>query len=870
MKRLVIGILAHVDSGKTTLSEGLLFTAGEIKKLGRVDHKSAFLDTNEIERERGITIFAKQAVIRLPDAEFTLLDTPGHVDFSAEMERTLPVLDYAVLVVNAADGVQGHTETLWRMLAHYQVPVFLFVNKMDLDVRSREEILGELKTRLSEGCLAFPSDDMKEDSITDSFFENVALQGQEMLDEYLETGAVSKKSLRHAIRARQLFPCFFGSALKMEGVSEFLAALDCYTLPLSDSAVFDLALPDGDAFGARVFKISEDEKGQRLTHLKVTRGSLKVKENLMRGAELQKVNELRIYSGAKYRNVPEVFAGSVCAVPGLAGTFPGEGFGSEPDAGNLISEPVFTYTVRLPEGTDMLSALSIFRKLEEEETKMRVLWDERLQTISVQIMGEVQLEVLKRVLEDRFGMTAEFEHGRVLYQETIAGTVYGVGHYEPLRHYAEVHLLITPGERGSGIMLETEVSEDELDRNWQRLILTHLSEKTHIGVLTGSPLTDVKITLAAGRAHQKHTEGGDFRQATYRAVRQGLMQAENILLEPYYAFTLELPTETVGRAMTDLQQMGAVIEPPQMKNENSILSGKAPVAALRDYQKRVLSYTHGRGKLSCVYSGYEPCRNQEQIVREIGYNCEADLDNTADSVFCLHGAGRIIKWNEVFDHMHLPPLDKKTEMKEAEMRRTAEARSSSYRDGKDSADEEELLRIFERTYGKIESVKLHRPSVRREIPEVRYRGKEKPAGNGPSYLLIDGYNIIFAWEELKKAASISLDLARARLIDRISNYQAYKKEKVMIVFDAYRVKGAVRRTERIHGLTVVYTEEAETADQYIEKVTKDFSRNYRVRVATSDYLEQVIILGHGANRVSAPELLKEVEMVEAEMRQYLD
>ncbi len=510
MKRLVIGILAHVDSGKTTLSEGLLFTAGEIKKLGRVDHKSAFLDTNEIERERGITIFAKQAVIRLPDAEFTLLDTPGHVDFSAEMERTLPVLDYAVLVVNAADGVQGHTETLWRMLAHYQVPVFLFVNKMDLDVRSREEILGELKTRLSEGCLAFPSDDMKEDSITDSFFENVALQGQEMLDEYLETGAVSKKSLRHAIRARQLFPCFFGSALKMEGVSEFLAALDCYTLPLSDSAVFDLALPDGDAFGARVFKISEDEKGQRLTHLKVTRGSLKVKENLMRGAELQKVNELRIYSGAKYRNVPEVFAGSVCAVPGLAGTFPGEGFGSEPDAGNLISEPVFTYTVRLPEGTDMLSALSIFRKLEEEETKMRVLWDERLQTISVQIMGEVQLEVLKRVLEDRFGMTAEFEHGRVLYQETIAGTVYGVGHYEPLRHYAEVHLLITPGERGSGIMLETEVSEDELDRNWQRLILTHLSEKTHIGVLTGSPLTDVKITLAAGRAHQKHTRGRRF------------------------------------------------------------------------------------------------------------------------------------------------------------------------------------------------------------------------------------------------------------------------------------------------------------------------------------------------------------------------
>lgn len=865
MKRLAIGILAHVDSGKTTLSEGLLYTAGEIKKLGRVDHKSAFLDTNEIEKERGITIFSKQAVIGLAGTEITLLDTPGHVDFSAETERTLPVLDYAALVISGADGVQSHTETLWRLLAHYSVPVFVFVNKMDLGVKSRDEIMAELCSRLGDGCL-----DFSEAAVgTDEFFESAAMLGQELMDEYLERGSIEEASLKAAIASREIFPCFFGSALKMEGVAEFLAALDRYTLDLNGARRGALTEGASD-FGARVFKISEDERGQRLTHMKITCGSLKVKEFVDCGGQEQKINELRIYSGAKYKSVPEVFAGNVCAVPGLTGTFPGQGLGSEPDAGDLMSEPVFTYSVILPDDVDALAALAVLRKLEEEETKMHIIWNERLQTINVQIMGEVQLEVLKRILEDRFGLAVEFGNGSIIYMETIATAVVGVGHYEPLRHYAEVHLLLEPAERGSGITIASGVSEDVFEKNWQRLVLSHIAEKTHIGVLTGSPVTDIRITLVAGRGSKKHTEGGDFRQATYRAVRQALMNAESVLLEPWYEFTLEVPQDAVGRAMTDLQQMGAKFEMPGAKGGMSVITGRAPVAAIRDYQKNVVSYTHGRGRLSCLYGGYAPCVNAEEVAVAINYDPELDLENTADSIFCYHGAAQLVKWYEVYEHMQIPMMSLGAEAEQAQLEaaardaeRRSRERSSSY------ADDDELRRIFERTYGQIKETRLARPVMRRDVPEVKYRGKEKPAGNGPVYLLIDGYNIIFAWGDLKKTAEESLDLARTRLIDRISNYQAYKQLNVIIVFDAYRVKDAVRKIEKVHGLTVVYTQEAETADQYIEKTSKVLSKDYRVRVATSDNLEQVIILGHGASRVSAPEFLEEVRAAEAEMQQYL-
>ena len=871
MKRITVGILAHVDSGKTTLSEGLLFAAGEIRKQGRVDHGDAFLDTDALEKERGITIFSKQAVLHLPETELTLLDTPGHVDFSAEMERTLPVLDYAILVVSGSDGVQSHTETLFHLLSHYNVPVFLFLNKMDLGVNSRETLLQELQECFGDGCLDFSAlAESAGEEERAAFLEAAAMQGQELLEEYLARGTIGEETLRRAIAAREIFPCFFGSALKYRGVEEFLMMLERYTQPLPAR--------DGDPFSARVFKISEDERGKRLTHLKVLSGSLKVKELLSYGGGQQKVNELRVYSGARYRSEQEVFAGSICVVPGLSGTFPGQGLGSAADAGELLSEPLFTYTVKLPDGTDSFAALAFFRKLEEEETKMRVLWNERFQTISVQVMGDVQLEVLKRILEDRFGLSAEFEQGRIIYQETIAAPALGVGHYEPLRHYAEVHLLLEPAERGSGLTIGSAVSGDVLDRNWQRLILSHLTEKTFPGVLTGSPITDMKITLVAGAAHLKHTEGGDFRQATYRAVRQGLMQAENILLEPYYDFRLEVPLESVGRAMTDLNTMGAKALPPETRGEFSVLTGSAPVAALRDYQKSVVSYTRGRGKLSCTFAGYAPCADPEKVIQEFAYDPGADLENPPDSVFCEHGAGHIVKWNEVYERAHLPLLTNRKENEEAELRQAAEARerqarsggsSASGRTGGSGASDAELLAIFEKTYGKVKSTTLHRPAMRREMPQVHYRGKELPAGLGESYLLIDGYNIIFAWEELKKIAAESLDLARTRLIDRICNYQAFTKENVILVFDAYRVQGGVRKTEKVHGITVIYTKEAETADQYIEKTTKALPRGSRVRVATSDHLEQIIILGHGANRIPASEFLAEVRAAEEEIRRYL-
>lgn len=839
MKRLVIGILAHVDSGKTTLSESLLYTAGEIGRIGRVDHGDAFLDNDEIERERGITIFSKQAMLRLENTEFTLLDTPGHVDFSAEMERTLAVLDYAILVISGSDGVQSHTETLWKLLEHYDIPTFLFVNKMDLDSADKSSVMADLHEKLSDGCVDFTSRG-------GDFYENAAMTDDALLDEYMESGVISDSALADAISARRLFACYFGSALKNEGVDEFLRGFDKYTTDKCHS----------EEFGAKVFKIASDERGQRLTYMKITGGSLKVKTQLSGSDWSEKANELRIYSGAKYKSVQEVYSGGVCAVCGFTRTYPGEGLGAEGESDSPVLEPVFTYSVKLPQEVDIHTALSTFRRLEEEETQLHVLWNEHLQKLDVQLMGEVQMEVLKRVLSERYGMSVEFEHGSIIYKETIADTVEGVGHYEPLRHYAEVHLLLEPGERGSGVMLRTKCSEDILDRNWQRLILTHLEEKTHLGVLTGSPITDIKITLINGRAHQKHTEGGDFRQATYRAVRQGLMQAESALLEPWYSFSLTVPMESTGRAMTDLQQMGAEFDAPLTKGDMSVITGSAPISQIREYHADVTAYTRGRGRLSCAFKGYEPCTKQEEVIENIGYDSSADIENTADSVFCSHGSGFNVKWDKVFEHMHIPAMKRGQEQLAPTVR---EYRSIA-------AGEDELLRIFEQTYGKI---KRRTPQVLRtqKLPSAKFKAKQMP--QGPEYLLIDGYNIIFAWDSLKKIAAESLDDARTVLIDRICSYQAMKKNNVILVFDAYKVKGMQREVDKIHGISVVYTKEAETADAYIEKATEQLCKSYRVRVATSDNLEQMIIFGHGARRVTAHELLDEVEQVEEEIRRFM-
>ena len=839
MKRLVIGILAHVDSGKTTLSESLLYCAGQIRKMGRVDHGDAFLDTDEIEKDRGITIFSKQAVMSFENCEITLLDTPGHVDFSAEMERTLCVLDYAVLVISGTDGVQSHTQTLWRLLEHYDIPVFIFVNKMDLIAADQERILSELSQRLSESCLDFQSMD-------EEFFETAALADSDLLDEYTKSGEICVESLKRAVASRKIFPCFFGSALKNTGVEEFLTAFINYTNEKSYGA----------QFGAKVFKISEDERGQRLTHIKITSGSLKVKSAVEIGDATQKVNEIKIYSGEKYTSCQEVFAGSVCAVTGLSKTYPGQGLGTEKDSGVLVTEPVFTYGVKLPQNIDISEALAIFKKLGEEDPKLNVVHNKSSDKIEVQIMGSIQLEVLRSILLNRFGLEVGFEQGSIIYKETIENTVEGVGHYEPLRHYAEVHLLIEPLERGSGVVITANCSEDILSRNWQRLILTHLEEKAHVGVLTGSALTDVKITLINGRAHLKHTEGGDFRQATYRAVRQGLMQAKSMLLEPWYKFILEVPLDATGRALTDLQQMGAEFSAPEARGEASIIEGKAPISAMGEYHKSVISYTHGQGRLNCVLSGYEPCINQEQIVADIGYNCETDLENTADSVFCSHGSGYVVKWDKVFEHMHIPAVNLSDD-------EPGYLPIVTYR--KLTSTEEELLKIFEQTYGKVKDRPHH---AMRKPAEVNY--KSRSVKLGPVYLLIDGYNIIFAWDELKKIAEESLDLARALLIDRVCSYQAMKQINVILVFDAYKVKDAKREVEQIHGVSVVYTKTAETADEYIEKASKQLSKNYRVRVATSDNLEQMIVFGNGAQRISAPEFLNELRETELEMRKFIE
>ncbi|HIR84519.1 MAG TPA: TetM/TetW/TetO/TetS family tetracycline resistance ribosomal protection protein [Candidatus Galloscillospira excrementavium] len=846
MRRICIGILAHVDAGKTTLSEGLLYCAGCLKKLGRVDHRDAFLDTDALERERGITIFSKQAVLPVGEAEITLLDTPGHVDFSSEMERTLRVLDYAVLVISGTDGVQSHTVTLWRLLERYRVPTFLFVNKMDLAGADRAGLLAGLRQKLDENCVDFSAGEA-------ALWEQAALCGEEALEEYLERGEVSGRQLVSLIARRALFPCYFGSALKLEGVEELLRGLEKYTR--------DIRWPA--EFAARVFKITRDGQGSRLTWLKVTGGELKVRETLRNhpagaGEEAweEKVTQIRVYSGARFQAVDRAEAGTVCAVTGLSRTYPGQGLGRERAAPPPALEPVFAYRVVLPEGADPAAALAQLRELAEEDPQLHIAWNSQLREIRVQLMGQVQLEVLRRRILERFGLAVEFDAGGIVYKETIAGAVEGVGHYEPLRHYAEVHLLLEPLPRGRGLEFAAACSEDALNGAWQRLILTHLAEKEHLGVLTGSPITDIKITLVAGRGHEKHTEGGDFRQATYRAVRQGLMEAESILLEPWYDFRLEVPADCVGRAMTDLQRLGGDTAQPETVGEEVLLTGAAPAAGLGDYAREVAAYTRGRGRLTCALRGYEPCADQDAVVAAIGYDPERDVENTPDSVFCSHGAGVVVKWDQVKEHMHVEsPLARPRAAEEdaPETGRSAPARPGSLE------EDEELRAIFERTYGKVER-SAFRPQpkpARTSLDDRKYDLRTRP--DRPEYLLVDGYNIIFAWDELKAVAQDGLDAARQQLMDILSNYQGFRKCEVILVFDAYRVPRGVGEVSRYHNIYVVYTKEAETADAYIEKVTYQLAKQYRVRVATSDGAEQLIILGHGALRISASTFKQEVE-----------
>ena len=833
MKKAVIGILAHVDSGKTTLSEAILYTSGMIGKLGRVDHGDAFLDTDTIEKDRGITIFSHQAVIKTDSAEYMLLDTPGHVDFSAETERTLGILDYAILTVSGTEGIQSHTETLWKLLELYNVPTFIFVNKMDIAEKKKERLMEEIREKFGNGCIDFSSRDEK-------FYEDAALSDKLLLDEYLESGAINVSGISDAITERKIIPCRFGSALKNEGIKEFF----------DDFILFTRNKKYSDKFGARVYKIGEDAKGARLTFMKITGGSLRVK-SVVNG---EKVNEIRVYSGEKYMPMQEVLAGCVCAVTGLTKVFAGDGLGFEEKMPELVTVPVFNYEVKLPQGVDVAEAYPLFKKLAEEETKLNVALNNL--KLNVQIMGEIQLEVLKRILADRFNLNVEFESGSIIYKETIKGKAEGIGHYEPLRHYAEVHLMLEEGKRGSGIVIESKCSEDVLDRNWQRLIMTHIAEKTHLGVLCGFPVTDIKITVINGRAHKKHTEGGDFRQATYRAVRNGLMKAESIILEPWYSFTLEIPAEAIGRAMTDLQLRKAKMSPPEIAGDFSVIKGSAPVSEIQDYQKEVISYTRGRGKFVCGFCGYEEASDSEKIIEKVKYSPEADVENTADSVFCKNGGGFSVKWDEVEKYAHIPPLSEQKKVKESSIRRQSSL----------IADEEELLRIFENTYGKIKRKTVKPLRTQKETTSMY---KAKKTFDGPEYLLIDGYNIIFAWDYLKALAEESLEDARVLLIDKVCSYNAIRDKNIILVFDAYKVKGSQGEVEKVHGITVVYTKEAETADAYIEKATGELCKKYRVKVATSDNLEQMIIFGHGAVRISAAEFREKIESAEEEIREFI-
>ncbi len=854
---MVIGILAHVDAGKTTLSEGMLYLSGKIGKPGRVDNKDAYLDTYELEKARGITIFSKQAVFEMGGIRISLLDTPGHVDFSAEMERTLQVLDYAILVISGADGVQGHTKTLWRLLDLYRIPVFLFVNKMDQNGTDGNRLMEELKNQLDEGCVDFGQ------AGTDPFYDQLAMCGESMMESYLETGRVETPQIRRAVRERRVFPCFFGSALRLTGVSELMRGIGRY----ADIPRYP------DAFGAKIFKITRDEQGNRLTHMKLTGGTLKVRDALTNGEWEEKVNQIRIYSGQKFEAVSAVEAGSVFAVTGLSRTRPGEGLGIEKASAAPVLEPVLSYQIMLPEGCDPRAMLPKLRQIEEEEPELHIVWDEQLQEIQAQIMGEVQVEILQNLIEVRFGVEVGFGAGRIVYKETIANVVEGVGHFEPLRHYAEVHLLLEPGEPGSGLEFGTNCSEGVLSGSWQRLILTHLKEKVHKGVLTGAAITDMRITLVSGRVHNKHTEGGDFRQATYRAVRQGLKEADSVLLEPYYAFQLELPEKMVGRAMTDIELMHGACEVTETDGEMSVLTGSAPVAAIRNYQKDVSAYTKGLGRLFCSLKGYEPCGNAAEVIERIGYDSESDVANPTGSVFCAQGSGYLVPWDEVKDYMHVEGY-----LQQRGGLRLETVRNQAGSTGEMSISLDEIERIINSTYyanqGKKSDWKKRVPARERDYSSEasagnRGEGPYKPAAPAEGrdeYLLVDGYNIIFAWPELKELADGNMDGAKTGLLDSLSNYQAVRDCEIIVVFDAYRVAGHREEVSDYHNIHVVYTREAQTADQYIEKFAHDNKKKYDITVATSDGLQQIIVRGSGCLLFSARELKAEIDEANEKIR----
>ena len=879
--KISVGLLAHVDAGKTTLSEALLYLTGAIRKMGRVDDRDAFLDTYELERERGITIFSKQAVFDLGDKNITLLDTPGHVDFSAEMERTIQVLDAAILVVSGADGVQGHTRTVWRLLKRHHVPVFLFINKMDQSGCDPAALMKDLKTNLDGNCVDFGGWSGEkgewglEKTQSDEFYQELAVCDEKIMESYFENGVISTEEIGQLVRERKVFPCYFGSALKLKGVEKLIGGITLYGTGVDTGK-------EEEPFGAKVFKISRDNQGNRLTHLKVTSGVLHVKDCW---GEEEKVNQIRIYSGAKFESVKEASAGCICAVTGPLHTHPGQGIGSEPASELPMLEPVLTYRILLPFDSDVHKCLQQFKQLEEEEPELHVLWNEELGEIQVQLMGDVQIEILKHMLEERYGLLAGFDTGNIVYKETILNTVEGVGHFEPLRHYAEVHLLLEPGEPGSGLQFDTVCSEDVLDRNWQRLILTHLEEKLHRGVLTGAEITDMKVTLLTGRAHMKHTEGGDFRQATYRALRQGLMQAESQLLEPFYGFTLELPAENLGRAMADMDRMFGTFEPPVTTEDGVILTGKAPVASLRDYQREVIAYTKGRGHLNLWFKDYEPCHNAEEVIEAAGYDSEADLENTADSVFCSHGAGYLVPWYQVKEYMHVEsPVEKMGRRVNGENEADGDEvsvgkiaggkRQSSSDPGTSWSDDKELEEIFNRRFGPGKwrsrpdtQSSCTAPRTRNYSADKSLKGKETKKPEEEEYLLVDGYNIIFAWEELRELSKVTIDGARQKLMDILCNYQGYKKCTLILVFDAYKVTGNTGEAINYHNIHVVYTKEAETADQYIEKLAHKIGRQYHVTVATSDGLEQLIIYGQGCHLMSARDLKEEVAWANEQIRE---
>lgn len=886
-KHICTGLMAHVDSGKTTLSEALLYTSGAIRKLGKVDTKDAFLDTDERERARGITIFSKQAELTWRDTDLTLLDTPGHVDFSAEMERVLQVLDYAVLLISGSDGVQGHTQTLWNLLQQYEIPTFFFVNKMDQPGADQAAVMTELKERLSEGCIDFSASSVLADAVIadvadtkkdydakqtmdsgmntdqsvlslETWYEELATCQEEALETYLETGTVSEAQIRAMIRDREVFPCYFGSALKMEGIETFLNGFEFWT----EEDTYP------SEFSAKVYKISRDEQGNRLTHLKVTGGVLKVKDLLRTKSDgeddvLEKVNQIRVYSGEKYEVRQRAEAGEICAVTGLAETYPGQGLGEEAETLPPLLEPVLTCQVCLPEGCDPALMLPKLKLLEEEQPELHIVWDEQLQEIQAQIMGEIQTEILQSVIAERFGIDVTFGKSHIVYKETIANTVEGVGHFEPLRHYAEVHLLLEPLPAGSGLQIDVDCSEDMLDKNWQRLIVTHLLEREHRGVLTGSAITDMKITLIAGRAHQKHTEGGDFRQATYRAIRQGLMEAEAVLLEPYYQFRIELPEQMIGRAMTDIEKMNGTFEITQAQGGFSVLTGRAPVSEMQDYPKEVAAYTKGFGRIFLTLDGYAPCHNAAEVIDAIGYDAEHDTANPSGSVFCAHGAGFTVPWNEVKEHMHVEGWQPETVKREE----LSERATRSVMDEWIGVDEVDA--ILEKTFYANSGARTRRNGVvRRRRVESRTESVTRNFTSQPKkqeYLLVDGYNIIFAWDELKDLARENMDSARGILLDKLCNYQGMKQIEVIAVFDAYRVIGHETECFDYHNIHVVFTKEAETADQYIEKFAHTNASKYQVTVATSDGLEQVIIRGEGCRLLSARDLHAEMELAEKQL-----